>query len=112
MTNPEEERAFRQTLSETPEEIDRRAPSSLKARLYSAVVREQQRSGPLASLNATVAAGYKMCVFEKVVQISPVGEAAKSPFFCQVCHARILAEHFDNPPIFWPNCPYVEFKNS
>lgn len=112
LTNPEEEREFSELLSETPMEIGRRAPSSLKARLYSAVVREQQRSGRLASLNETVAAGYGICVFERLVQISPVGETAKSPFFCQVCHARILAEHFENPPIFWPNCPYVEFKNS
>ena len=112
MINPNEEREFSELLSETPMEIGPRVPSSLKARLYSAVVREQQQSGPLASLNATVATGYEICVFEKLVQISPVGEAAKSPFFCQVCHARILAEHFENPPIFWPHCPYVGFKNS
>ena len=112
MINPNEEREFSELLSETPMEIGLRVPSSLKARLYSAVVHEQQRSGPLASLDTTVAAGHEICVFEKIVQISPVGEAAKSPFFCQVCHARMLAEHFDNPPIFWRNCPYVEFKNS
>lgn len=111
MTRPEEEREFSKLFSEIPMEIDRRAPSSLKARLYSAMVREQLTSGSLASLNQTVAAGYGICVFERLVQISPVGEKVKSPFFCQVCHARILAEHFDNPPIFWPNCPYVEFKN-
>jgi hypothetical protein len=112
MTNPNEEREFSEVLSKIPLESDRRAPSSLKARLYSALVREQQRSGSLASLNETVAAGYGICVFERLVQISPVGETAKSPFFCQVCHARILAERFDNPPIFWPHCPYVDFKNS
>jgi hypothetical protein len=110
MTNPEEERQFSAMLSETPEEIGRAAPSSLKAKLYSALVREQQKSGPLASLDETVAAGYGICVFERLVQISPVGERAKSPFFCQVCHARMLAEAFDNPPIFWEHCPYVAFK--
>jgi len=112
MTNPEEEREFREMLSKVPKEISRRTPSPLKARLYSALVREQQKSGPLASLNDTVAAGYAICVFEKLVQISPVGEKVKSPFFCQVCHARLLAEAFDNPPIYWAHCPYVAFKES
>jgi hypothetical protein len=112
MSNPEEERQFSELLSERPAESGCRAPTSLKARLYSALVREQQQSGPLASLNDTVAAGFGICVFERLVQISPVGEKAKSPFFCQACHARVLAEAFDNPPIYWTNCPYVRFKES
>ncbi len=91
---------------------EERAPSPLKARLYTALVREQQTSGPLASLDATVAAGHSVCVFEKLVQIAPVGERLKAPFFCSVCHARILGEHLDHPPIFWSNCPYVAFKKS
>ncbi len=99
-------------LRATPEEASARAPSSLKARLYSALVRSQQESGPLASLDATVASDHGICIFEKLVQIAPVGEKAKSRFFCQVCHARVLAEKFDSPPIFWPHCPYVEFKGS
>ena len=112
MANPEEERQFARLLADVPEEISgNRAPSSLKARLYSALVKEQQTSGPLASLDQTVAAGFDICVFEKLVQITPVGESAKSGFFCQVCHARVLAETFDNAPIFWPHCPYVAFKN-
>ena len=102
---------FRHLLSE-PTDLGERAPSSLKARLYSAIVREQQTSGPLASLDATVAEGYGICVFEKLVQIAHVGEKAKTPFFCNVCHARILGEHLDRPPIFWSNCPYVAFKRS
>ena len=102
---------FRALLSET-EESGERAPSSLKARLYSMLVRKQQESGPLATLDETVSAGHDLCVFERLVQIAPVGEQAKSPFFCQVCHARWLAEHFDNAPIFWPGCPYVMFKES
>lgn len=110
MTNHDEELEFRRLLSEG-EEVGERAPASLKARLYSALIHEQQAQGPLASLNDTVAAGYGICVFEKLVQIAPLGEKAKSPFFCQVCHARILAENFENPPIYWPNCPYVAFKS-
>lgn len=93
-----------------PEIEGERAPSSLKARLYSALVRKQQVSGPLASLDATVSSGHEICVFEKLVQIAPVGEKAKSPFFCEICHARVLAERFDQAPIFWAGCPYVKFK--
>ncbi len=94
------------------EEATERAPSSLKARLYSSLIRKQQESGPLANLDESVASGHAICVFERLVQIAPVGEKAKSPFFCQGCHARVLAEHLNNPPIFWPHCPYVAFKNS
>lgn len=112
MANPEEERDFRGLLSEPEEAIYERAPSSLKARLYSALIHQQQKSGPLASLDQTVAAGYEICVFEKLVQITPVNEPAKSHFFCQVCHARVLAEAFDRAPIYWPHCPYVAFKES
>lgn len=110
MTKPEEEQEFRELLCQPSAQISERAPSSLKARLYSAFIREQQKSGPLATLTETRSAGYEVCVFEKLVQICPVGEKAKAPFFCQVCHARILAEAFDNPPIYWPHCPYVAFK--
>ena len=110
MINPDEERQFSRLLSQR-EEIGERVPSSLKARLYSALVREQQASGPLATLDDTVASGHALCVFEKLVQIAPVGESVKSRFYCQVCHARVLAESFDNAPIFWPHCPYVEFKS-
>ena len=110
MTNPEEEREFSDLFSRPVELRSERAPSSLKSRLYSALVREQQNSGPLASLDQTVSAGYGVCVFEKLVQIAPIGEGAKSRFFCQVCHARVLAEAFDNAPIYWPHCPYVAFK--
>lgn len=98
------------TLLSEPGQSDERAPSSLKARLYSALVRKQQESGPLASLEATVSSGHKICVFERLVQIAPVDEKAKSPFFCEICHARVLAEHFDKAPIFWPGCPYVKFS--
>lgn len=104
------DRKFHRMFAEPGEE--EHAPSSLKARLYTALVRKQQASGPLATLDATVAAGHGICVFEKLVQIAPVGERLKSPFFCGVCHARILGEHLDHPPIFWSNCPYVAFKKS
>lgn len=97
-------------LLSTATESSERAPSSLKARLYSALIRKQQETGPLASLEQSVSAGHDLCVFEQVVQIAPVSEKAKSPFFCEICHARLLAEHFDDAPIFWAGCPYVKFK--
>lgn len=109
MTESDFENDVRALLSGAPQ-TEGPAPSSLKARLYSALVRKQQESGPLASLNVSVSAGRAVCVFEKLVQIAPVGEQAKSPFFCEVCHARVLAEYFERPPIFWLGCPYVDFK--
>jgi len=112
MANPEEERRFRELLSEAQIEIGGRASSSLKARLYTTLIHEQQKSGPLTSLDETVKAGYDICIFEKLVQIAPVNEQAKSHFFCQVCHARVLGEIFDHAPIYWPDCPYVAFKKS
>jgi hypothetical protein len=111
MPDASQGKEFRLLLARSSEQLER-APSSLKARLYTNFVRKQQESGPLASLDASVASGEGICVFETLVQISPVGEKAKSPFFCQTCHARILAEHFDHPPIFWPHCPYVKFKET
>jgi len=109
MPSPDTERQWQALLADD-EEIWAAAPSSLKARLYSTLIRKQQETGPLASLDVSVADGHGICVFEKLMQIAPVGVAAKSPFFCTTCHARIVAEHFDNPPIFWAHCPYVKFK--
>lgn len=88
-----------------------RAPSRLKSRIYSALITAQQESGPLRSLSETVVEGRQLCVFEQLVQIAPLGQTANSIFYCRVCHARILAEYFENPPIYWPHCPYVQMKN-
>src|SRR5947199_4084704 len=103
------DREFRSLLS-LADSTHERAPASLKARLYTKFVRKQKESGRLASLDTSVASGQGLCVFEKLVQVAPVGERVKSPFFCETCHARVLAEHLDNPPIFWWNCPYSKFK--
>ena len=86
------------------------APSRLKARIYSSLVKRQQLSGPLLSLNRTKESGRDLCVFEELVQILPVGERAKRFNCCSVCHARILGEQLEHPPIFWGNCPYVAFR--
>ncbi len=91
-------------------ESEERAPSRLKSRLYSALVRAQQETGALQSLTQSEAAGHGLCIFEKLVQIAPIGERAKAPFICWTCHARILAEHMESAPIYWPNCPYAAFQ--
>jgi len=89
----------------------RKAPSRLKSRTYTALIREQQKTGPLLDLTATKRGGRKLCVFEDLVQIAPVGRNAESAFVCRICHARVLAENLDHAPIWWPGCPYVRFQN-
>lgn len=88
------------------------APSQVKARVYSALMRHQARAARLMSLNEIRARGEKLCVFEQLVQITPVGRTIKSLNICRVCGMRKLAEHFENPPIYWAGCPYVDFKKS
>ena len=88
------------------------ASARLKARLYSALVLQQAQTGPLMSLTETSARGRQLCVFEQLVRVAPVGERAKALNICRVCHARVLAENMETPPIFWSGCPYVEFKKS
>ncbi len=91
-------------------EAARRAPSRLKARIYSSLVKRQQASGPLLSLAVTKASGRGLCVFENLVQILPVAEKARTFNCCSVCHARLLGERLEHPPTFWGNCPYVAFR--
>ncbi len=88
------------------------APACLKAKVYSTLMLRQAKTGPLMSLPETNARGHKLCVFEELVRIAPLGEKVKSLNLCRVCHARVLAEHMENAPIYWSGCPYVELKNS
>jgi hypothetical protein len=94
----------------SPRQPQRPAPSRLKSRIYSALVRAQPADGPLASLSESKQDGRGLCVFEQLVEIAPVGTPAKSTFYCTTCHARVLAEHMENPPIWWPHCPYASFQ--
>ena len=106
-----EERFFTRLAEKTdavPESTEH-APSRLKAQLYSALVVEQAASGPLRSLRDTKAAGRPLCVFENVVQVVP-NERITSMNPCRACHARLLAEQFESPPIYWLHCPYVDFQ--
>jgi hypothetical protein len=88
------------------------APARLKARIYSALVRQQQRSGPLSSLTQTKAEGRDLCVFEQAWSLVPVGEGMKRLNLCQVCHARLLAEKMEKAPIYWSGCPYADFHKA
>jgi hypothetical protein len=95
----------------TGEPEQRIASSRLKSRIFSALQLEQQESGPLLSLTESHASGGKLCVFEELVRIAPAGESVKQKNPCRICHARVLGEHVENAPIYWPGCPYVRFQN-
>lgn len=88
------------------------APSRLKAKTYSALVRRQQQSGPLLNLVETHQAGHGLCVFEAAWARLPLTESAKCFNCCSLCHARVVGEHVEPAPIYWANCPYVAFKKS
>jgi hypothetical protein len=89
----------------------RTAPARLKSRTFTRLIRAQRTSGPLLDFTATKKSAGRLCVFEELVQIAPVGTSAKSKFYCEVCHARWLAESVEHAPIWWPHCPYVRFQN-
>jgi hypothetical protein len=102
---------FFEQLADATDAAPARAPSRLKARTYSALVRAAQREAPLCGLNESKISGRGLCVFEELIQIMPLGEKAQQVNWCGLCHARVLAERVENAPIFWPNCPYVRFQN-
>lgn len=103
---------FEQLAAATREEdfLERAAPARLLSLTYSAMIAAQQESGPLQDVTSTKQAGHPLCVFEELVQIAPVGKPAKQLFYCSVCHARVLAEHMESAPIWWPHCPYSQFQ--
>jgi hypothetical protein len=86
-----------------------RAPAKLKSKIYSAVVNRLVETGALLDLADTKAHGQRLCVFEEVLTILPIGSKVRTMNPCRVCHARVLGERMDHAPIFWPGCPYAEF---
>ena len=102
------ERLLEEAAEQSP---DTTAPSRLKARIYSALMRQQAASGPLLGLAGSRDAGRGLCVFESLVNACPTGEAVNRLNLCEVCHARVVAERVEGAPIFWRNCPYVAFQN-
>ena len=105
----QDDRPFELLAQEANQGEGERAPSRLKARLYSALVRRQEASGPLRSLAETKALEYGLCVFEDLWQRATSGEGAQGFNCCSLCHARVLAEHLEHAPIYWTHCPYVAF---
>jgi hypothetical protein len=99
-----------QFLANTAELEDAAAPSRLKSRIYSALMLRQAEAGPLLSLPEVKDGGRKLCVFEQLVEIAPVGGTVQSLNYCRVCHARVLAEYLEHPPIYWSGCPYAAMK--
>ena len=90
----------------------KRAPARLKSRVYSALMQRAAADGELRSFPDTKAEGRGLCVFEELMRVAPVGKKMKKVNICRVCHARVLAEALENPPIYWGNCPYAQFKKT
>jgi len=104
--------AFFKSLAATEEKVGRlRAPSRLKSRVFSALIKRQQQSGPLATLDESKTEGRDLCVFEELARLAPLAPGQKSFNYCRICHARVLGEKMENAPIFWDGCPYVRFQN-
>ena len=103
--------SFENLLEGIAEPETRQVSSRLKSRIYSKLVLAQAESGPLRSLTEVKADGRRLCVFEELVQISPLAEPVKAKNPCRVCHARLLGENVEGAPIYWPHCPYVLFQN-
>jgi hypothetical protein len=101
------ERLAEATGDLTPE----RAPATLKSKIYSALTARMAESGSLLDLTETKKAGGRLCVFENVLTVLPVGAEVRSMNPCRICHARVLGERMEHAPIFWPGCPYSEFHN-
>ncbi|MGH9822362.1 MAG: hypothetical protein ACREDR_03810 [Blastocatellia bacterium] len=110
MPRSKPEHEFFNLFSEADRAPDEAAPSRLKSRIYSTLIAAEQESGPLRSLQESHSSGHGLCVFERLVQIAPIGEKAKSPFFCWVCHGRVLGENIEHAPIRWKHCPYADFQ--
>jgi hypothetical protein len=115
MNNESPEANLFERLAERTDRWDvdpRVASARLKARIYSALVRRQQESGPLSSLTETKAEGRGLCVFEQAWTLAPVGAGMKHYNLCRVCHARLLAEKMEKAPIYWSGCPYADFHKA
>jgi hypothetical protein len=111
MAAPDSPDLFFEQLAEATDTVPVKAPSRLKSKTYSTLVRALQQDAPLCTLSESKASGRGLCVFEELVHIAPLGEGPKRINWCRVCHARVLAEHFEDVPIFWVNCPYVRFQS-
>lgn len=111
MTERSADERWMEQLAARTEPVAIPAPSRLKAKLYSRLVEAQAISPGLTTLSESSEHGYGLCLFEKLVQIAPLGQHIEKLNPCRVCHARVLAERIEHAPIYWPHCPYVRFQN-
>jgi len=102
-------RLFELLACEIDDVAAERAPARLKARLLTALIQKQQEFGRLRTLAETRGAGHGLCIFEDLWERMVKAPAAQSFNCCSVCHARVLAEHLETPPIYWGYCPYAAF---
>lgn len=105
----QDDKVFEQLAGQTDQGEVVRAPSRLKSRIYSSLMQQEEKLGSLRGLGETRKHGYGLCVFEELWQRATSGEEAQSFHCCKLCHARVLAENVERPPIYWANCPYVAF---
>src|SRR5262245_7506033 len=98
-------------LAERGDATQERAPATLRSKTYSALVARMAESGPLLDLADIKRSGGRLCVFETVLAVLPLGANVTSMNPCRICHARVLGERTDHAPIFWPGCPYSEFHH-
>lgn len=96
--------------TESDDSLSVAASPRLRSKIYSALVHRMEQSGPLLDMTSTQASD-GLCVFEKLVEIAPLGEKVSAFNACSICHARVLAERLPNAPIYWNNCPYVGFQD-
>jgi hypothetical protein len=99
---------FFEDLAEATD-VERRAPTRLKSRIYSALMSHAAASGPLRPLGACEQAGGALCVWETLARAAAAGTLDQFNY-CRVCHARVLAEHIERAPIAWHGCPYADFQ--
>jgi len=90
-------------------DVERRAPTRLKSRIYSALMRQAAASGPLRPLGACEQAGGTLCVFEKLAHAAALGSLDELNY-CRACHARVLGERVERAPLAWHGCPYADFQ--
>lgn len=104
------ERLAEATASEPSASEPGKVSSRLKSRIFSAIMSAETAQGPLASLSSCGEHGRELCLWERLIQISPAPEAIKSLNHCYFCHARLMAEHFEGAPLPWRGCPYAAFQ--
>ena len=107
--NQQTDKVFELLAEQSDQVEEMRAPARLKSRIYSSLMQQEEKFGSLRALGETREHGYGLCVFEDLWQRATSGEAAQCFNCCKVCHARVLAENVERPPIYWGNCPYVAF---